>query len=106
MKIETMLIAVVAVVSSCGSPGSVDAPVDRVANVARAPEGSTSAMTTIEQLEANLNACSAEAGCREQSILKALWTRGYCRTSSGGTIGKCTPREIADDRRTTAEFGR
>jgi hypothetical protein len=105
MKNCGMLIAVVALVSSCGSPESKQAAAFRATNKNAAPKSSTASIVTVPQLQAKLNACSAEAGCRAQSTLETLWARGYCRTSSEGTIAKCTPEEIADDRTTTAEFG-
>ena len=106
MKIYPMLIAVAALVTSCGSPDSRETAADRVANVTAARDSSTPATATVKQLEAKLNTCSAAAGCPVQPILEALWMRGYCRTSSESTIAECTPQEIADDRSTTAEFGR
>jgi hypothetical protein len=105
MKNCGILIAVAALVGSCGSPESREPAADRATNATAAPKRSAASIVTVPQLKARLNACSAEAGCRVQPILEMLWARGYCRTSSGGTIAKCTAEEIADDRTTTAAFG-
>jgi len=105
MKNCGILIAVAALVGSCGSADSRDTAAGRAANTAAASKRPAATVATVPQLQARLNACSADGGCRVQSILEALWARGYCRTSSEGTIARCTPEEIADDRRTTAQFG-
>lgn len=103
MTSRAIPIALAALVTSCGSHDHRQTA-DRGANMTAATKNATAAMLTVGQLEAKLNACSADVGCHVQSILETLWARGYCRTSSEGTIVKCTPEEIADDRSTTADF--
>jgi hypothetical protein len=104
MKNCGILVVAAALLSSCGSPDSRATAADHVAKTGAASKRPAASIVTVPQLQARLNACSADGGCRVQSILETLWARGYCRTSSEGTITKCTPEEIADDRTTTAQF--
>lgn len=99
LLVRLALVAFGGLASSCNS-SLQDADADRDAPMA----SEVNSTTTPQQLEQKLNACAAEAGCDRLPILKQLWSRGYCNTSSQGTIVKCTREEVADDREITAAF--
>jgi hypothetical protein len=65
---------------------------------------------TVPQLEARIEAdarnCierNIESACSDRAPMRELWRRGYCSKDATGRIARCSPREVAEDRRFTED---